>query len=85
MTQWTANSTGSPLVFMRILCFADNPVKYTDPDGKKDKDVYAFQVDEYSGIDDQTPERNGYKIYFPCARFKTTAFRRSAFSLIMKG
>jgi hypothetical protein len=26
---------------MRISCFADNPVKYTDPDGKKDKPVIA--------------------------------------------
>jgi hypothetical protein len=34
MTQRTANSAGSPLVFVRISCFGDNPVKYTDPDGK---------------------------------------------------
>jgi hypothetical protein len=30
----TANSAGSGLIFMRISGFRDNPVKYTDPDGR---------------------------------------------------
>jgi hypothetical protein len=34
MTQVTANSAGSPLVFVRSSCFGRNPVKYTDPDGE---------------------------------------------------
>jgi hypothetical protein len=31
---FTANSAGSGLVFLRISGFGDNPVKYTDPDGR---------------------------------------------------
>jgi hypothetical protein len=34
MTRRTANSSGSGLVFVRISYFGNNPVKYTDPDGK---------------------------------------------------
>jgi hypothetical protein len=34
MTQRTANSAGSALIFVRISCFYADPVKYTDPDGR---------------------------------------------------
>jgi hypothetical protein len=34
MTQATADSAGSALIFVQIWLFSGNPVKYTDPDGK---------------------------------------------------
>jgi hypothetical protein len=34
LTCRTANSTGSALIFVRISGFGENPLKYTDPDGR---------------------------------------------------
>jgi filamentous hemagglutinin len=43
MTRRTANSAGSVLVSAQISGFGENPVKYTDPDGK------TTEIDELTG------------------------------------
>jgi hypothetical protein len=42
LTQRTANSAGSRLIFARISGFGNNPVKYTDPDGKDINSLFSY-------------------------------------------
>jgi hypothetical protein len=51
LTRRTANSAGSGLISAQISGFGENPFKYTDPDGKEDKnELYGLSINEGESI-----------------------------------
>jgi hypothetical protein len=75
----TANSAGSGPVFVRISGFGDNPVKYTDPDGRSPIWDTAASTSPV-GVSDPPAPRSLYSM-----QFNTEAGRQEAFSKMLGG